>query len=82
MLGCNGEYQQGPNKSRSRAVEKIEADYAGDHRKLVDVVRASAIFDSFAQLRLAVEGLLDEGCPLIVVRAKDRFNYPLDSGYR
>ena len=24
-----GEYQQGPNKSRARAVEKIENDYGG-----------------------------------------------------
>ena len=37
---------------------------------------------SFVQLTLFVEALLEEGCLLIVVRAKDRFNKPLDSGYR
>ena len=29
-----------------------------------------------------VLALLSEGCPLVVVRGKDRFNKPLDSGYR
>ena len=38
-----GEYLQGPNKTRARAVEKIEKDYGGNHTKLVDVVRASAM---------------------------------------
>ena len=77
-----GKYLQGPNKTRARSIEKIEGDYGGDHTKLVDVVRASAIFTTFMQLTLFVEVLLEEGCTLIVVRAKDRFNAPLDSGYR
>ena len=77
-----GRFLQGPNKTRARAIEKIEGDYGGDHTKLVDAVRSSAIFTTFAQLTLFVEALLEEGCELIVVRAKDRFNKPLDSGYR
>jgi len=56
-----GVYNPGPNKSRARAVEKIENDYGGDHTKLVDVVRSSAIFADFKQLTLAVEALLDGG---------------------
>ena len=77
-----GTYKEGPNKTRPRAIEKIEKDYNGDPRKLVDVVRASAIFTTFVQLTLFVGVLLEKGCRLIVVRAKDRFNKPLDSGYR
>jgi len=78
-----GVYLQGPNKTRARAMEKIENDYGGDHTKLVDVVRGSAIFTTFIQLTLFVEVLLgDEYSELIVLRAKDRFNKPLDSGYR
>ena len=38
-----GDYLPGPNKTRERAVQKIETDYGGDHTKLVDVVRASAM---------------------------------------
>ena len=48
----------------------------------MDAVRSSAIFKTFAQLTLAVRALMADGCRLIVVRAKDRFNSPLDSGYR
>ena len=78
-----GAYLPGPNKTRARAMEKIENDYGGDHTKLVDVVRGSAIFTTFIQLTLFVEVLLGDRFPeLIVVRVKDRFNAPLDSGYR
>ena len=49
-----GEYLQGPNKTRARAIEKIEGEYGGDHTKLVDVVRASAKFSTFVQLTLFV----------------------------
>ena len=65
-----GKYLQGPNKTRARAIEKIEGDYGGDHTKLVDVVRSSAIFTTFAQLTLFVEALLEDGCALIVVRGR------------
>ena len=39
-------------------------------------------FLTFSSLTLFVEAVLEENCALIVVRAKDRFNSPLDSGYR
>ena len=39
-------------------------------------------FLPFPQLTACVERLLAKGCASIVVRAKDRFNKPLDSGYR
>ena len=54
----------------------------GDPRRIVDVVRGSAIFTTMIQLALAIESLLGEGCELIVVRAKDRFNNPTSFGYR
>ena len=77
-----GKYHPGPNKTRARAIEKIEKDYSGDHTKLVDVVRASAIFMTLMQLARFADALLAPGCAMVVVRAKDRFNSPLDSGYR
>jgi len=79
---CGGEYQPGPNKSRVRAVEKMENDYDGDHTKLVDIVRASGIFPNFLCLAMAVDILMSPDCALIVVRAKDRFNKPTDFGYK
>ena len=33
------------------------------------------------QLALAIEALLADGCSLVVVRAKDRFNNPTSFGY-
>ena len=33
------------------------------------------------QLALAIEALLGDGCKLVVVRAKDRFNNPTSFGY-
>ena len=82
VLQFGGEYLAGPNKSRARAIEKIENDYSGNHLKLVDVVRASGIFATFSQLALMVEALMGAGCSLLVVRAKDRFNNPTDFGYK
>ena len=57
------------------------SQYHGDPRRVVDIVRASAIFTSMMQLALALETLLGDGCPLIVVRAKDRLNNPTSFGY-
>ena len=45
----------------------------------MDIVRGTAIFVSMAQLAIALEWLLDEGCELLVVRAKDRLNTPTRS---
>ena len=60
----------------------LHSQYHGDPRRVVDIVRASAIFTTMQQLALAIEALLGDACVLIVVRAKDRFNKPCDSCYR
>ena len=59
----------------------MTADYGGDPHCVVDIVRASAIFVTMIQLALAIEALLGDGCELVVVRAKDRFNNPTSFGY-
>ena len=43
-------YTSAPLKSRERAVEKIKKEYGGDGRKVLDIVRASIVFDSEASL--------------------------------
>ena len=48
--------------------------------RVVDVVRASAIFTTLLQLSIALEALLEEGV-LVVVRCKDRLNNPTSFGY-
>ena len=59
----------------------MNADYDGVPARVVDIVRASALFSSMIQLALAIEALLEEGSPLVVVRAKDRLNHPTSFGY-
>jgi len=79
--GVGGTYDQGPLKKKERCLEKMYADYGGDPRRVVDIVRASALFLTMAQLASAIETLLGDGCPLVVVRAKDRYNHPTSFGY-
>ena len=79
--GVNGHYDRGPLKKKPRILEKMYADYDGDPSRVVDIVRASALFSSMTQLALAIEALLGDGCSLVVVRAKDRFNKPTSFGY-
>ena len=39
------------------------------------------IFETFLLLALTMEALMAEGCQLIVIRVKDRYNNPTDFGY-
>ena len=79
------EFQPGPLKRKERIVEKAKQDYKGNYSRVVDVVRASAIFlyptDLTAFLkRLTTADHSDSS--LEVVRVKDRFNSPIIGGYR
>ena len=64
-------------KKIDRVHEKTQSDYGGDHRRVVDLVRASCIFETAADLTAGIEAL-DERALLRVLRAKDRFNHPRD----
>ena len=71
-----GEYLQGPNKTRGRAIEKIENDYDGDHTRLVDVVRASGVFTTLAELAFAVSKLVGGACMGEGARMHRRLHQP------
>ena len=77
-----GEYSPGPNKTRARAIEKIEHDYGGDHTPCSWTRCARRPLQELRAAHARVAGLLEDGCELIVVRAKDRFNKPLGLSYR
>ena len=68
-------------KAEARVKDEIESDYAGDQRRVVDLVRASTVFETPAQLSSALAQLTAAGSPLRLVRVKDHFNKPV-SGYR
>ena len=76
-------FKEGPLKGRERIVEKVENEYGGNYSKVVDVVRASAVFDNAADLARLVASLSDDGATEVkVVRVKDRFSNPVSGGYR
>ena len=66
-------------KSEARIREKAENDYGGDFSKVVDVWAGSLIFKSEDEILNALEKLKDRAD---VVRIKDRWSNPDDSGYR
>ena len=74
-------------KKLERAKSKAVGDYGGDARRLVDLVRASALFDFPTELANALDKF--ESAPatetdaprLRIVRVKDRLDNP-DAGYR
>ena len=76
-------------KTIERALEKVDGDYNGDARRLVDLVRASAVFEKPTELEAALEllesmmtvGSDGSSSCLRLVRAKDRLNNPI-AGFR
>ncbi|GBO52953.1 hypothetical protein APA_754 [Pseudanabaena sp. lw0831] len=66
-------------KDQNTAVAKSEGEYGGDHSRLVDICRASIIYNSYRDLML---GLGKSKEMLTLVREKDRFAKPTPAGYR
>jgi ppGpp synthetase/RelA/SpoT-type nucleotidyltranferase len=68
-------------KSRTRAEEKAVADYDGDAARVLDISRATIIFDTLDDLYTALAKI--DGSPNVkIVRIKDRFSNPGIDGYR
>merc|ERR1711988_1124566 len=73
----------GPLKREERIVEKVEKEYGGNYARVVDVVRASVVFQNAADLARLIGSLSDdEATEVKVVRVKDRFSIPVSGGYR
>lgn len=68
-------------KDRRRAMDKIKADYEGDASSLVDLAGAKVEFQKLTDLYAALDRLIKEP-GVQIVRFKDRFQKPQDSGYR
>ncbi len=73
-------------KSMERALDKIRTDYKGDPSRLVDIARGTIKYDTLEQIthvREQIESELQHFSPdSEIVRVKDRFANPTDSGYR
>ena len=66
-------------KNESRIKEKAMNDYCGDYSRVIDVNAASLIFEDEKELSEAHEFFSNEKN---VVRIKDRWNTPNESGYK
>ena len=66
-------------KDQNTAVGKSEGEYGGDHSRLVDICRASIIYNSYKNL---MEGLGKSKEMITLVREKNRFAEPTLAGYR
>lgn len=80
-------YTAVPLKSRERAFVKAQTEYAGDARRLVDIVRASIVVDTEAAFEAVVKCLSDdfvsqEGNGVQVMRFLNRCKTPLPDGQR
>ena len=83
--GAGGTYKEGPLKLEDRIRTKARDDYDDDVARVVDVVRATGVFDDLASCGRALAQLLALGRSgdLLIRRAKDRINRPVEnSGYR
>ena len=80
---AGGEYVHGPTKKVERIKDKAENDYQGDVARVVDVERATGLFDSLEALNTAASAFRGTIDGLTVRRCKDAFfAHKHDSGYR
>ena len=82
---AGGEYVHGPQKAAERIAEKAKNDYDGDVARVVDVERATGLFDSLEDLNAAVSVLREASSDgsLTIRRFKDCFfTEKFKSGYR
>lgn len=66
-------------KSFERTIEKINNDYHGDFKKVLDLIRGSIVADNLVTLRLAIKEFNNY---YKIAQTKNRFRQPLESGYR
>jgi hypothetical protein len=74
-------------KKREKAMKKVESvQYGGDASRLLDIARTTITYDTLAQVdaaRAQIESSLQQFAPdAHIVRVKDRFANPTESGYR
>ena len=85
ITNSGGAYLCGPQKKVDRITEKARADYNDDVARVVDVERATGVYDSLTELNHALTLLREaaDGGSLTIRRCKDGFfSNVLDSGYR
>jgi len=79
--GGVGSYIEGPIKKKERCIAKVENDYGGNARFLVDILRGTVTFESCGEINEFLV-LLKASISIRIIRFKDRVNNPGPSKYR
>ena len=84
VQATGGEYSRGPRKAPHRIQQKAENDYGNELARVVDVERATGIFDSADDLSEAIAVLRGNvrRNRILIRRCKDHFGGPIPPGYR
>ena len=84
VQATGGEYSRGPRKAPHRIQQKAENDYGNELARVVDVERATGIFDSADDLSEAISVLRGNvrRKHILIRRCKDHFGGPIPPGYR
>lgn len=75
-------FEQAQLKEFHRVVEKVEADYAGDHTKIADIVRGRLLVETPGQISLIRDELTAFRQSMSVEKLKDFYAEPLDTHFR
>jgi hypothetical protein len=75
-------FEQGRLKEFDRVVEKIEADYAGDHTKIADIVRGRLLVETPEQIAIIREEIADLRQSMNIEKLKDFYAEPLSTHFR
>lgn len=83
ILKAGGEYKRGPRKKERRIKEKIK-EYDCDFGRVLDLERATGVFDSVDDMIFAISLLraASRRGEITILRCKDRFGNPCSNGYR
>ena len=81
MEGGVGSYIEGPIKKKDRCIAKVENDYGGNARSLVDILRGTITFESCGEMNEFLDSL-KASINIRIIRFKDRVNNPGPSRYR
>ena len=76
-----GAFTGGPQKGKERCLEKVNSEYNGDWTQLVDLERATAVYETPREMANALVKLVEGNQDFEVVRCKDRMNKPVSEGY-
>lgn len=75
------QFEQGPLKTRDRALAKINGDYEGHPEKIADLVRGRFVVNTAQQADILRKDIIAHA-PFKVERLKDQFAEPLDTQFR